>query len=78
MLQSHRRASLDVPVGEQRRYSDLGFVLLGEIIEIVSGLPLEQFMNENIFQPLGMKNTTYNPLENKVQKDCSHIGRKSL
>jgi serine-type D-Ala-D-Ala carboxypeptidase len=50
------------PVGKQRRYSDLGFVLLGEIIEIVSGLPLDQFMKQNIFIPLGMKNTTYNPL----------------
>jgi CubicO group peptidase (beta-lactamase class C family) len=50
------------PVGEQRRYSDLGFVLLGEIIEIVSGMPLDQFMKKNIFQPLGMKNTTFNPL----------------
>jgi len=50
------------PVGEQRRYSDLGFVLLGEIIEIVSKLPLEQFMQQNIFTPLEMKNTTFNPL----------------
>ncbi|MCX6334228.1 MAG: serine hydrolase [Bacteroidia bacterium] len=50
------------PVGEQRHYSDLGFVLLGEIIEIVSGSPLEQFMKHNIFQSLGMKNTGYNPL----------------
>jgi CubicO group peptidase (beta-lactamase class C family) len=49
-------------VGEERRYSDLGFVLLGEITEIVSGLPLEQFMKQNVFQPLGMKNTTFNPL----------------
>jgi len=53
---------LKFPVGEQRRYSDLGFVLLGEIIEIVSCLPLEKFMEQNIFQPLGMKNTTFNPL----------------
>ena len=53
---------LALPVGEQRRYSDLGFVLLGEIIEIVSGMPLEQYMKQNIFQPLGMKNTTFNPL----------------
>ena len=53
------------PVGEERRYSDLGFVLLGEIIEIVSGLPLEQFMKQNIFQPLGMKNTTFNPLDSR-------------
>lgn len=49
-------------VGEQRRYSDLGFVILGEIIEKVSGLPLEKFMTQNIFQPLGMKKTTFNPL----------------
>lgn len=56
---------LAFPVGKQRRYSDLGFVLLGQIIEIVSGLPLEQFMAENIFQPLGMRKTAYNPLENK-------------
>jgi serine-type D-Ala-D-Ala carboxypeptidase len=53
---------LKFPVGEQRRYSDLGFVLLGEIIENVSGLPLEKFMKQNIFQPLGMKNTDFNPL----------------
>lgn len=53
---------LKYPVGAQRRYSDLGFVLLGEIIEKVSGLPLEQFMTENIFKPLGMDHTTYNPL----------------
>jgi CubicO group peptidase (beta-lactamase class C family) len=50
------------PVGAQRRYSDLGFVILGEIIEIVTGLPLEKFMKQNIFLPLQMKNTTYNPL----------------
>jgi CubicO group peptidase (beta-lactamase class C family) len=49
-------------VGEQRRYSDLGFVLLGEIIENVSGMPLEKFMTQNIFQPLGMTKTTFNPL----------------
>lgn len=50
------------PVGAQRRYSDLGFVILGEIVEIVSGLPLEEFTKQNIFLPLQMKNTTYNPL----------------
>ncbi|MBK8878524.1 MAG: serine hydrolase [Haliscomenobacter sp.] len=52
---------LRFPVGAQRRYSDLGFVLLGQIIETVSGLPLERFMEENIFKPLGMAHTAYNP-----------------
>jgi CubicO group peptidase (beta-lactamase class C family) len=50
------------PVGEKRRYSDLGFVILGEIVEIVSDLPLEKFEKQNIFLPLQMNNTTYNPL----------------
>jgi serine-type D-Ala-D-Ala carboxypeptidase len=53
---------LAFPVGGQRKYSDLGFTILGEIVEVVSGLPLDQFEEQNIFIPLGMKNTMYNPL----------------
>lgn len=52
---------LAYPVGKERHYSDLGFILLGEIIEKVSGLPLEQFTKANIFKPLGMRHTTYLP-----------------
>lgn len=54
---------LKYPVGEQRKYSDLGFTVLGEIIEKVSGQTLDQFTKQNIFQPLGMKSTLYNPLQ---------------
>ena len=54
---------LKYPVGQQRSYSDLGFVLLGEIIEMVSKLPLEQFVDLNIFIPLNMYDTRYNPLK---------------
>jgi CubicO group peptidase (beta-lactamase class C family) len=50
------------PVGKIRKYSDLGFILLGEIVEKVSGMPLNEFDSLNIFQPLGMYHTTYNPL----------------
>jgi CubicO group peptidase (beta-lactamase class C family) len=53
---------LAFPVGQSRHYSDLGFILLGEIIEKVSGMPLDQFEQKNIFIPLGMYHTTYNPL----------------
>lgn len=57
---------LNFPVGKERHYSDLGFTILGEIIEIVSELPLDKFMEENIFQPLGMYNTSFNPLANNT------------
>ncbi len=53
---------LAFPVGKVRKYSDLGFMLLAEIIEKVSGMPLDQFDKKNIFIPLGMHHTTYNPL----------------
>jgi CubicO group peptidase (beta-lactamase class C family) len=53
---------LHFPVGEQRHYSDLGFIILGEIIEMVSGQSLEKFMKQNIFLPLGMHHTSFNPL----------------
>jgi CubicO group peptidase (beta-lactamase class C family) len=59
---------LKYPVGEGRHYSDLGFILLGEIIEKVSGMPLDQFDEQNIFKPFGMNNTTYNPLKKGFTK----------
>lgn len=56
---------LAFPVGKQRKYSDLGFVLLGQVIEQVSKLSLEDFLDQRIFKPLGMTQTTYNPLKKK-------------
>ncbi|MGZ5286963.1 MAG: serine hydrolase domain-containing protein [Flavisolibacter sp.] len=53
---------LAFPVGKSRHYSDLGFILLGEIIETVSGMSLDQFERDNVFTPLGMDHTMYNPL----------------
>ena len=47
--------------GKQVEYSDLGFILLGEIVHRVTGRPLEQFAHEQIFKALGMTETRYNP-----------------
>jgi len=54
---------LHFPVGKQRKYSDLGFMLLGAIIEKVSGMSLDRFEEQNVFKPLGMIHTGYNPLK---------------
>ncbi len=45
----------------ESRYSDLGIILTGKIIEKISGMPLDQFCAKNIFEPLGMKETFFNP-----------------
>lgn len=42
-------------------YSDLGFILLGQIVQQVSGLPLDQYAQANFYKPLGMASTWFNP-----------------
>lgn len=50
---------LDFAPGEKWDYSNSGYILLGAIIEKVSGKSYEEYLKENIFQPLGMTNTGY-------------------
>jgi beta-N-acetylhexosaminidase len=47
--------------GAQIEYSDLGFILLGRIVESLTGEPLDTFARRRIFLPLGMKSSTFNP-----------------
>ena len=47
--------------GESVVYSDLNFIMLGEIVQRVSGMSLHQFANEHVFKPLGMHDTMYYP-----------------
>ena len=47
--------------GEQFVYSDLNFMLLGEIVARVGGLPLDLFAAQRIFEPLGMGDTMFRP-----------------
>ena len=54
---------LKYPVGKERHYSDLGFIILGQVIETITGFPLQQFERDAIFQPLGMKHTLYTPIK---------------
>lgn len=49
------------PPGTAFRYSDINFILLGEIVQRVSGHPLEQFVSQEIFRPLQMNDTGFLP-----------------
>jgi beta-N-acetylhexosaminidase len=42
-------------------YSDLGMMLMGEIVARAAGQPMDRFLAEKLFLPLGMSSTTYNP-----------------
>ena len=49
------------PPGGRFRYSDVGFIVLGKLVERVSGQPLPEFADKNIYQPLGMRETGFLP-----------------
>jgi CubicO group peptidase (beta-lactamase class C family) len=51
------------PPGSSYRYSNGGYVLLGLIVEKVSGIPFPEFLRQNIFAPLGMNHTVFYPRE---------------
>jgi uncharacterized protein YbbC (DUF1343 family)/CubicO group peptidase (beta-lactamase class C family) len=52
---------LRTPPGTRFVYSDINFIALGEIVHRVSGMLLDQFAQKNIFTPLGMRDTGFNP-----------------
>lgn len=52
--------------GAQHLYSDSGFILLGFIIEQICGMSLDEFVKQEIYVPLGLIHTTFNPLTSGV------------
>lgn len=54
-----------LPVGNQRkyRYSDVNFVLLQRVVEAKTQLPLDQHLQEAFYRPLGLRHTTFRPLD---------------
>ncbi len=59
------RACLHMPLtaapGARAEYSDIGFILLGKALEVLAGEPLDRFCAREIFAPLGIQATGYNP-----------------
>jgi CubicO group peptidase (beta-lactamase class C family) len=47
--------------GETALYSDLNAIVLALVVESVSGMPIDHFVAREVFEPLGMEQTTYRP-----------------
>ena len=67
LLVALQKAELTAPIGREFQYFNYGYSLLSIVIENVSGLSYETYLQENIFTPLDMKNTFTNPEEARVQ-----------
>jgi CubicO group peptidase (beta-lactamase class C family) len=61
-------AALKRQPGTKYEYNNAGINTAGRIIEVVSGMPYAQFMQTRLFDPLGMKDTTYFPTHEQVQR----------
>jgi serine-type D-Ala-D-Ala carboxypeptidase len=58
------------PLGDKGKYvySDLGPILMKEIIENITGKPFDKFINDNFYKPLKLTNTAFNPLDKYQRK----------
>jgi CubicO group peptidase (beta-lactamase class C family) len=60
-VRSYAMTPLDFEPGTKYAYSNAGINTAGRIIEVVSGMPYEEFLDRRLFGPLGMKDTTFWP-----------------
>ncbi|MGH7952821.1 MAG: serine hydrolase domain-containing protein, partial [Limisphaerales bacterium] len=58
---------LDAPPGTLYKYSDINFELLGEIVQRVNKMPLQDFVQREIYGPLKMKDTGFLPLQRGIK-----------
>jgi CubicO group peptidase (beta-lactamase class C family) len=54
-------ARVEFNPGEIFHYSDIGFIILGTVVETITGEPIDVYVQDNVFAPLGMADTRYLP-----------------
>lgn len=58
-----RKKIIEAPMKDKRyRYSDVGFILLKMLAEQLSGMPLDEFLQKEFYDPMGLERTAYLPL----------------
>ena len=67
-VRSYAMTPLEFEPDSKYQYSNAGINTAGRIIEVVSEMPFERFLEERLFQPLGMKDTTFWPSEAQVAR----------
>jgi CubicO group peptidase (beta-lactamase class C family) len=65
---------LEFQPGEGYRYSNEGVDTVGRVIEIVSGMPYETFLQKRIFDPLGMRDTSFFPTSRQLKRLAKPYG----
>ena len=66
-----QKALIDKPTGPpgvKFVYSDINFILIGEIVHKLSGKTLDEYAHEQIFEPLGMNDTRFKPPSSEIPR----------
>ncbi len=66
-IQALLAGPLRATAGERVLYSTAGYLILGELVARVSGMPFEQYVQANILDPLDMKNTFFRVPESRME-----------
>lgn len=74
LVKTFRDRPLEFVPGSEMRYSNSGYVLLGAIIEKVSGSNYEKFVDENIFKPVGMNDSGYDSTQAIIMRRAAGYG----
>ncbi|MFY9747566.1 MAG: serine hydrolase domain-containing protein [Acidobacteriaceae bacterium] len=78
ILDTWGKKALDFDPGTKWQYSNTNYVIAGRIVEMVSGEPLMQFLEEHIFHPLGMKEVWNSDLKKLGDTDARGYSRYAL
>jgi CubicO group peptidase (beta-lactamase class C family) len=68
LVRSYAITPLQTEPGTRYHYSSAGINIAGRIIEVVSGMKYEDFMDQRLFRPLGMSNSTFWPDEKQARR----------
>ncbi len=68
LVRSYAMTPLDAEPGTRYLYSSAGINIAGRIVEVVAGMKYEDFMQQRLFDPLGMKDTTFWPNEQQAER----------
>jgi CubicO group peptidase (beta-lactamase class C family) len=67
-VRSYAMLPLQFEPDSENAYANAGINTAGRIIEVVSGMPYEKFLDQRLFQPLGMKDTTFWPKGEQLER----------
>jgi CubicO group peptidase (beta-lactamase class C family) len=76
MIDLFKDKPMDFAPGERWSYNNSGYVLLGAIIEKVSGQSYQDFIEKNIFAPLGMKHSFYDNTQRIIPRRVAGYSRR--